>query len=48
MIIDVVKKLLNGLITNKIIRIIAKKQQLHTFFVTSVNIERLNDAFASI
>jgi hypothetical protein len=39
--IEVTKKLLNGLIINNIIRKIEMAEQVHIFFVSSVNVIKL-------
>jgi hypothetical protein len=45
---DVLKKLLNGLIINKTMIPIEKAEHIHTFFVTSVKIVKLNKFSESI
>ena len=45
---DVLKKLLNGLITKRTIIEMEMAEHVHTFLVMSVNIVKLNDLFESI
>jgi len=46
--VDVLKKLLNGLMTNNIIIKIDIAEHIHTFFVSSVKIVKLNGLGESI
>jgi hypothetical protein len=45
---DVLKKLLNGVITKRTIIIIDVAEHIHTFLVESVNIVKLNGVSESI